>query len=191
MSQVVSAEALLGTLGIDMTTATPAAAAAAATATPTAVAPASAAAVTAPSDADVDADVNESAMERDLRALFDARRPFRALTQGASAPVLQRSLNAELTCPVCLGIIRDCTAVMECLHRFCAACIEKSLRFGKKEVHAHKHARTIGTRKTSAADEQSSLLLPPLLLSHPRALLSILRLPCSLCTCAFSARRAA
>lgn len=34
---------------------------------------------------------------------------------------------------VCLGIIRNCTAICECLHRFCADCIENSLRYGKKE----------------------------------------------------------
>jgi hypothetical protein len=35
-----------------------------------------------------------------------------------------------LTCPVCLGFIRDAMAVMECLHRFCRECINSSLRLG-------------------------------------------------------------
>jgi len=39
----------------------------------------------------------------------------------------------ELTCPVCLGIIRNAMTVMECVHRFCEACITKCLRLGKKE----------------------------------------------------------
>ena len=34
---------------------------------------------------------------------------------------------------VCLGILRQTTAVTFCLHRFCHGCIQKSLRFGKKE----------------------------------------------------------
>ena len=42
-------------------------------------------------------------------------------------------LNVELTCPVCLGIIRNAMTVMECVHRFCEACITKCLRLGKKE----------------------------------------------------------
>lgn len=42
-------------------------------------------------------------------------------------------INTELTCPICLGIIRNCTTVMECLHRFCLDCIEKSLRLGRKQ----------------------------------------------------------
>ncbi|GAB5357651.1 hypothetical protein AAMO2058_000392400 [Amorphochlora amoebiformis] len=44
-----------------------------------------------------------------------------------------RKLNSDFTCPVCLGILRETTTVMECLHRFCAVCIELSLRMGKKE----------------------------------------------------------
>ena len=32
-------------------------------------------------------------------------------------------LNKDLTCPICLGIIRNATVVMECLHRFCNDCI--------------------------------------------------------------------
>jgi len=42
-------------------------------------------------------------------------------------------LNVELTCPVCLGIIRNAMTVMECVHRFCEECITKCLRLGKKE----------------------------------------------------------
>jgi len=43
------------------------------------------------------------------------------------------TLNVELTCPVCLGLIRNAMTVMECVHRFCEACITKCLRLGKKE----------------------------------------------------------
>jgi hypothetical protein len=42
-------------------------------------------------------------------------------------------LNVDLTCPVCLGIIRSAMTVMECTHRFCEACITKCLRLGRKE----------------------------------------------------------
>ena len=42
------------------------------------------------------------------------------------------SIDRDLTCPVCLGIIRNATAT-ECLHRFCADCIETSIRLGKTE----------------------------------------------------------
>jgi E3 ubiquitin-protein ligase RNF1/2 len=44
-----------------------------------------------------------------------------------------RTLNVELTCPICLGIMRQTMTVMECLHRFCDECISKCLRWGKKE----------------------------------------------------------
>ena len=55
------------------------------------------------------------------------------VTDARTVTMSVKALNSDLVCRVCLGIIRRCTAVMECLHRFCGECIEKSLRFGKKE----------------------------------------------------------
>lgn len=46
------------------------------------------------------------------------------------------NLNVELTCPICLSILRDTMLVMECAHRFCSECIQKCLRLGKKECPA-------------------------------------------------------
>ena len=43
-----------------------------------------------------------------------------------------RLLNAELTCPICLSIVRVTHTFMECLHRFCQECIEKYLRLQKE-----------------------------------------------------------
>jgi len=45
-------------------------------------------------------------------------------------------LKADVSCPICLGYIKKTSVVLECMHRFCAACIEKCLRMGKKEVIA-------------------------------------------------------
>lgn len=42
-------------------------------------------------------------------------------------------LNAELTCPVCLGILHDTHTAPKCLHRFCLNCIATSIRTGRKE----------------------------------------------------------
>ena len=44
-----------------------------------------------------------------------------------------RQLNTEFKCAVCLGILHDTHATMDCLHRFCLECISKSLRLSKKE----------------------------------------------------------
>jgi len=55
------------------------------------------------------------------------------LTQDKSMTLTLRTLNQELTCAICLSIIQDTRAVGECLHRFCADCITKCLRIGKKE----------------------------------------------------------
>lgn len=42
-------------------------------------------------------------------------------------------LNDDLSCPICLRVIRKAVTTIECLHRFCTECIEKSLRLGQKE----------------------------------------------------------
>lgn len=39
-------------------------------------------------------------------------------------------VRKEVQCPICLGIIRKTRTVMECLHRFCRECIDKSMRMG-------------------------------------------------------------
>lgn len=66
---------------------------------------------------------------------WDRERPIRPLiTDDSHRTTLQvRSLNAELTCPVCLGILRHTMTVMDCLHRFCDGCITRALRLGRKE----------------------------------------------------------
>ncbi|KAL8138172.1 hypothetical protein V2J09_004173 [Rumex salicifolius] len=45
-------------------------------------------------------------------------------------------VRKEVQCPICLGIIRKTRTVMECLHRFCRECIDKSMRMGNKECPA-------------------------------------------------------
>ncbi|KAJ8761399.1 hypothetical protein K2173_001530 [Erythroxylum novogranatense] len=45
-------------------------------------------------------------------------------------------IRREVQCPICLGIIRKTRTVMECLHRFCRECIDKSMRLGNNECPA-------------------------------------------------------
>ncbi|KAK8947335.1 putative E3 ubiquitin-protein ligase RING1a [Platanthera zijinensis] len=45
-------------------------------------------------------------------------------------------VRKEVQCPICLGIIRKTRTVMECLHRFCRECIDKSMRLGNNECPA-------------------------------------------------------
>ncbi|XP_057420069.1 putative E3 ubiquitin-protein ligase RING1a [Lotus japonicus] len=42
-------------------------------------------------------------------------------------------LHQQFQCAICLGIIRKTRTVMECLHRFCKDCIDKSMRLGNNE----------------------------------------------------------
>ncbi|KAH9313910.1 hypothetical protein KI387_022537, partial [Taxus chinensis] len=46
------------------------------------------------------------------------------------------AIREEMQCPICLGIIRKTRTVMECLHRFCRDCIDKSMRLGNNECPA-------------------------------------------------------
>jgi hypothetical protein len=67
--------------------------------------------------------------------LFDLyRRPRRIICDTKERiQIPAKTLHAEFCCPICLGYIKRTSIVMECLHRFCAECIEKCLRLGKKE----------------------------------------------------------
>ncbi|KAK9064256.1 hypothetical protein SSX86_015636 [Deinandra increscens subsp. villosa] len=45
-------------------------------------------------------------------------------------------VRKDVQCPICLGVIRKTRKVMECLHRFCRECIDKSMRMGNNECPA-------------------------------------------------------
>ncbi|KAJ4729773.1 putative Ring finger protein [Melia azedarach] len=47
-----------------------------------------------------------------------------------------REIRKDVQCPICLGIIKKTRTVMECLHRFCRECIDKSMRLGNNECPA-------------------------------------------------------
>jgi len=66
--------------------------------------------------------------------LYDMHRePRPPVVDESTTSIPIRTLNKDLTCPICLNIIHNTLTVMECLHRFCSNCISKSLRMGKKE----------------------------------------------------------
>lgn len=67
--------------------------------------------------------------------LFEIYRQPRAPVTDANATktLSMRHLNADLTCPICLGIIKKTMVVMECLHRFCRECISTAIRHSKRE----------------------------------------------------------
>ena len=98
---------------------------------------------------------NLRAMSDDLEAISDddspplemisSARHFTRIEIGEKA-----SIDRDLTCPVCLGIIRNATAT-ECLHRFCADCIETSIRLGKKECPTCR--AVVATRRALRRDD--------------------------------------
>uniref|UniRef100_A0A7S3Z9M5 RING-type E3 ubiquitin transferase n=1 Tax=Lotharella globosa TaxID=91324 RepID=A0A7S3Z9M5_9EUKA len=84
-------------------------------------------------------DIPEELLEKRKRQIGDVgeinmKAPVRRATNKDSEITLRvRTLNADFTCPICLGIMRDTMTVMECLHRFCRECIEMSIRMGRKQ----------------------------------------------------------
>ena len=64
---------------------------------------------------------------------WDRRRPVRHIPERptVSASVLQKLLERECRCAVCLDTVNSTTAVCACLHRFCRPCIEGSIRIAK------------------------------------------------------------
>ncbi|KDO23260.1 hypothetical protein SPRG_11190 [Saprolegnia parasitica CBS 223.65] len=63
-----------------------------------------------------------------LYDLFRAPRPVHT-----SAVVAVVDVDAELQCPICLGVLQHTTVVPACLHRFCRVCIDACLACGKHE----------------------------------------------------------
>jgi len=61
------------------------------------------------------------------------RTPQEAITDETEIAVSARSLQSELTCPICLDMLTSTMTTKECLHRFCAECIITALRSGNKE----------------------------------------------------------
>jgi len=61
------------------------------------------------------------------------RTPQEAITDDTEIAVSARSLQSELTCPICLDMLTNTMTTKECLHRFCAECIVTALRSGNKE----------------------------------------------------------
>ncbi|KFH13096.1 zinc finger, C3HC4 type (RING finger) domain-containing protein [Toxoplasma gondii VAND] len=45
----------------------------------------------------------------------------------------ESELRCDLSCPICMGIFQNVVVVKDCLHRFCADCIEKCVRTGLRE----------------------------------------------------------
>ncbi|XP_009417210.2 putative E3 ubiquitin-protein ligase RING1a isoform X4 [Musa acuminata AAA Group] len=67
-------------------------------------------------------------------------------------PVRLPDIRKEVQCAICLGIIRKTRTVMECLHRFCRACIDKSMRLGNNECPA---CRTHCASRRSLRDDSN------------------------------------
>jgi len=61
------------------------------------------------------------------------RTPHEAITDNTEIAVSPKSLQSELTCPICLDMLTSTMTTKECLHRFCAECIITALRSGNKE----------------------------------------------------------
>ncbi len=68
---------------------------------------------------------------------FDQERKVRTLLPADRKVIVDLEfldyIESDLRCGVCLAVPRSTMTVMDCLHRFCAECIGKALRFGSKK----------------------------------------------------------
>jgi len=104
----------------------------------------------------------EEQVEINGLTLFDIHRkprPVLPRCQEISLPL--KKMNAEFQCPICLEYMKKTLIVMECLHRFCAACIEKCLRMGMKECPSCRIH--IPSRRSLRADKDFDELLQSIL----------------------------
>ncbi|VDN38758.1 unnamed protein product, partial [Gongylonema pulchrum] len=66
-------------------------------------------------------------------AMFQHRRPHKAVTDSTEIRISTRMLSSELCCPICLDLLTTTMTTKECLHRFCSECITTALLRGNKE----------------------------------------------------------
>ena len=92
-----------------------------------------------------------------MRGFFPTSRPIFDGNEVSSLPI--STLNSELRCPVCLNLLRQPVAT-ECMHRFCASCIQKCLRLGKKECPSCR--KPIATRRNLRNDNNFAALIAKL-----------------------------
>ncbi|UJR15878.1 hypothetical protein I4U23_002804 [Adineta vaga] len=64
---------------------------------------------------------------------YEQQRKSHELLHDEELLISPKSLQSELTCPICLDLLRNTRTTKECLHRFCCDCIETALRSGNKE----------------------------------------------------------
>jgi len=89
--------------------------------------------------------------------LFEVEREPRAIVKTGTTTIAIRSLNADITCPICLGIMHGTHVVKHCLHRFCGPCIQKCLRLGKMECPSCRVR--IGTKRELMPDRNVDELI--------------------------------
>ncbi|XP_057538443.1 putative E3 ubiquitin-protein ligase RING1a [Amaranthus tricolor] len=86
-------------------------------------------------DEDEDEDRDEGDKEVDRSVSYESDNEYNVDTEDFVLVRLS-DIRKEVQCPICLGIIRKTRTVMECLHRFCRECIDKSMRMGNNECPA-------------------------------------------------------
>ncbi|GMH69147.1 hypothetical protein TrST_g2291 [Triparma strigata] len=104
----------------------------------------------------------EEQVEFDGVTLFELHGPPRAPVVDSSTTTLPiKSVQNITQCPVCLMSLKKTHIVMECLHRFCGECIEKSIRVGKKECPSCR--LHLPSRRSLRADPNFDALLVAML----------------------------
>lgn len=70
---------------------------------------------------------------------------------------LNASQFKELSCPICLCILKNTMTSMQCMHRFCRDCIIKAIRTGNKECPICKES--LPTKRSLRMDPHIDALI--------------------------------
>jgi len=100
-------------------------------------------------------------------SMYDVERSPRTLkdnnnTKNKEVTIRLENISPQITCPICLNVMRHTVFVKECCHRFCSECIQKCLRVGRKECPA---CRThVPSRRSLRPDKAFDALIEKCLL---------------------------
>lgn len=104
--------------------------------------------------------------QQEIQLLWEKNRkvrvPPKESTLTVPRSVLEDIVKEDLKCPICLGTIESTLTVTACLHRFCAECLERSLRvnLGPKEHHDCPSCRMkLASRRASKKDDRFDFLV--------------------------------
>ena len=90
-------------------------------------------------------------------APYEEERQPRLVMRGKKVLVPVESLRADVNCAICLNVMDNSAMTLECSHRFCKECIEKSIRLASNDCPTCRGK--INTRRSLREDSRLDSLI--------------------------------